>query len=59
MAANTVMLVAAVQKTGIISRGALGRTIRERQEPRLRGINLKAREITLAYLSGGVTHETL
>ena len=59
MAANTVMLAAVVQKTGIISLEALVRTIRERQEPRLRDINLKAREIILAYLSSGDTHETL
>jgi Pyruvate/2-oxoacid:ferredoxin oxidoreductase gamma subunit len=58
-ALNTVMLAAAVQKTGIISLEALGRTIRERLAPRLRDINQKALEITLAYLSGGDTHETL
>jgi len=58
-ALNTVMLTAAVQKTGIISLEALGRTIRERLAPRLRDINQKALEITLAYLSGGDTHETL
>ena len=59
MAANTVILAAVLQKTGIISLEALVRTIRERQEPRLRDINLKAREIILAYLSSGDTHETL
>ena len=59
MAANTVMLAAVVQKTGIISLEALGRTIRERLSPRLRDINLKALEITLAYPSGGDTRETL
>jgi 2-oxoglutarate ferredoxin oxidoreductase subunit gamma len=48
--ANTVMLAAVVQKTGIISLEALRRTIRERLAPRLRDINLKALEITLAYL---------
>jgi 2-oxoglutarate ferredoxin oxidoreductase subunit gamma len=59
MVANTVMLAAVVQKTGIISLEALGRTIRERLAPGLRDINLKALEITLAYLSGGDPHETL
>jgi Pyruvate/2-oxoacid:ferredoxin oxidoreductase gamma subunit len=57
--ANTVILAAVVQKTGIISLEALRRTIRERLSPRLRDINLKALEITLAYLGGGDTHETL
>ena len=53
------ILAAVLQKTRIIFLEALGRTIRERQEPRLRDINLKALEIILAYLSGGDTHETL
>jgi len=49
MAANTVM-PAALQKTGIISLEAPDGTIRERPAPRLRDINLKALEMTLAYL---------
>jgi Pyruvate/2-oxoacid:ferredoxin oxidoreductase gamma subunit len=59
MAANTVMLAAAVQNTGIISLEAPGRTIRERLAPRLRDIHLKALEITMSCFSGGDTHETL